>query len=335
MRLKDKLVLYLRLSRIHGAASESLLILIAAMIMGQTSILALFVLFCIGILYHIHVFVLNEYADIDVDRLSKDLKKKPLVSGDIPKNNARIIVVIAAITTIAITIVFFKSFSALLFLLLALLFGTLYDFYGKKIIGYSDTLIAASLSFIFLYGAGTVSEHLTTIIYIIAGMIFVAIIFANAVEGGLKDVDHDYLGGAKTLATLMGVTVNDGNLQISMRFRFFGCSLIGICFVLLLLLGYQPEIHLQEDEFGKTILIVVLSIIILVTSYRLLTLKKFDRAQIKRLYAVLNSTAGIMLLVLLVPLIGLVPTCILIIIPITWYVLFNIVLYGKPLQPLV
>lgn len=335
MRLKDRMLTYLRLSRVHAAASESLLVLIAALLMGQKDTNLLIILFVIGILYHVYLFVLNEYADIEVDKLSKDLTKKPLVSGDISPRSALGVVISAAIATFLLTIIFFQSVSAVLFLTLALIFGALYDFYGKKIIGYSDLLVAASLAFIFLYGAGTVSNQLTNIVYIIAGTIFVAIVFANAIEGGLKDVDHDYLGGARTLATIMGVTVKERALQITKRFRFFGYSLIGICFVLLLFLGYQDEVNLFGADYVKLTIIAVMIVVMLATSYKLLNLKIFDRTKIKRLYAILNSAGGVTLLIILVPLIGIEVTLILLVVPISWYVAFNIVLYGKPLQPVV
>jgi 4-hydroxybenzoate polyprenyltransferase len=335
MRLKDRMLTYLRLSRVHAAASESLLVLIAALLMGQKDTNLLIILFVIGILYHVYLFVLNEYADIEVDKLSKDLTKKPLVSGDISPRSALGVVISAAIATFFLTIIFFPSLAAVLFLTLALIFGALYDFYGKKIIGYSDLLVAASLAFIFLYGAGTVSNQLTNIVYIIAGTIFVAIVFANAIEGGLKDVDHDYLGGARTLATIMGVTVKERALQITKRFRFFGYSLIGICFVLLLFLGYQDEVNLFGADYVKLTIIAVMIVVMLATSYKLLNLKIFDRTKIKRLYAILNSAGGVTLLIILVPLIGIEVTLILLVVPISWYVAFNIVLYGKPLQPVV
>jgi 4-hydroxybenzoate polyprenyltransferase len=335
MRLKDKILTYLRLSRFHAAASESLLILIAALLMSQKDPLLLIILFCIGIIYHVYLFVLNEYADIEVDRLSKDLTKKPLVSGDISERSALVVVFFAAIVLYVLTIFFFLSFFALLFLTLALIFGALYDFYGKRIVGYSDLLVAASLAFIFLFGAGAVSNQLTNLIYIIAGMIFVAIVFANAVEGGLKDVDHDYLGGARTLATILGVKVVEGKLLMTTRFRLFSSSLIGICFILLFFLGYQSEVNLFGQEYVRLAITAAMVLVILVVSYRLLSLKIFDRTKIKRLYAILNSAGGIVLLIILVPLIGVYVTIILLVVPIAWYVFFNIILYGKPLQPVV
>lgn len=335
MRFKDKLVIFFRLSRLHGAASVSLLILIAALLNGQKDTSLLILLFFIGILYHVFLFVLNEYTDIEVDKLSKDLKKKPLVRGDISQRSALVIVFIAAIATTSLTIIFFMTLSALIFLMFALIFGTLYDFYGKKIKGYSDLLIGAALAFIFLYGAGAVTDQVTNMIYIISGLIFVAIVFANGVEGGLKDVDHDYLGGARTLATILGVKVKDEKLLIPMKFRIFGFSLIGICFFLLFLLVYQPEVNIFESDYVKLIIIVILIFCILTSSYELLTLKLFDRVKIKRLYAILNSAGGILLLIILVPLIGIQMTIILIIIPISWYIVFNIIFYGKPLQPVV
>jgi uncharacterized membrane-anchored protein len=76
-------------------------------------------------------------------------------------------------------------------------------------------------------------------------------------------------------------------------------------------------------------------LVILAVTYKLLTLKIFDRTKIKRLYAILNSAGGVVLLIILVPLIGIETTLVLLVVPISWYVVFNIILYGKPLQPVV
>jgi 4-hydroxybenzoate polyprenyltransferase len=333
MKKNNKIITYFRLARFHAAASESLLILIAALLMGLEDKLSLIMLFIIGLLYHVYLFVLNEYTDIEVDKKSKDLIMKPLVSGEIPKKHALIISISAAVICYIITIIFFQSLFALFLLTMAFIFGALYDYYGKKIKGYSDFLVAASLAFIFLYGAGAVSIYLTNLIYIIGFMIFLAIIFANAVEGGLKDVDHDYLGGAKTVATLMGVKVKDKKLIMTKKFQLFAISLICMCFILLILLGLQPEISLFDFEFLKLGIITFLVILILITSSLLITLKEFNRIKIKRLYAILNSAGGALLLIILVPLIGIEITIILLIVPIAWYLSFNIILYGKPMQP--
>jgi len=333
MDWKIKLVGYFRLMRFQSAASESLLFLIGALLMGQHDPWPLLILFCIGVLFHIYGFVLNDYADIEVDKKSVDLWKKPLVSGLIPKQHALIITFMAAVCTYILTIAFFYSVSSVLILSFALLLGGIYDYFGKKISHISDIFVAGAIAFTILFGASTVSSNITIIIYIISLMIFVGIVFANAVEGGLKDVDHDYLGGAKTIPTLLGVKVADGHLLMTKRFLAFAYGLIALCFLLLIFLFMQPAINFFDGDYLRQSIVGVLLVVILFVSFRFLSLSLFNRSKMKRLYATINSLAGVVLLITLYPFIGLEYLVILLLIPITWYVMFNTLLYGKPLQP--
>jgi len=332
--MKNKLLIYLRLSRFHSGASESLLLLVGALIMGQREIIPLVVLFFIGLLYHICGFVLNDYADIEVDKKSADLTKKPLVSGAVPKEHALIFAISAGVGTYILALIFFFSIFTFFLLTMAILLGGIYDFYGKKILGVSDFIIAGSLAFIFLFGASTSSMYLTTIVYLIGLAIFFGIVFANAIEGGLKDVDHDYLSGAKTLATALGVKVRDGCILYTNQFKAFAYWVVAMCFGFGLLISFQPEINLWRYDYLKPGVVIFFLVVIILAIYKLLHLQLFDRKKIKRLYAVINSAAGVVLLLMVYPLIGgLVITLILLVLPITWYIVFNIILYGKPLQP--
>jgi 4-hydroxybenzoate polyprenyltransferase len=319
--------------RIHSAASESLLILLGALVMGQHSLLLLAVLFAIGIFFHIDGFISNEYADIEVDRLSPDIQHKPLLRGDISKTHAMIVAWTSCIIVYLLTFIFFFSLLPILFLTSSILLGTAYNFYRKKIQNISDFAIAGSLAFLALYGASTVSPHLTLLSYIISGLIFFGIVFANVVESGLKDVDHDALGGRKTLATVMGVNVHDKSLHITKTFIGFAVSLIAVCYVLLIFLGFQPEIHFWSSGIFSYGVTIGLSIIILIGTYQLLRLRVFDRPKIKRLYVIIDTAAGALLLIMLLPFLGVETVVVLLIIPISWFIGFNLLLYGKPLQP--
>jgi len=303
--------------------------------MGSVNVNRLSLLFLMGILFHIYFFVLNDYGDLWVDKLSKDLKKKPLVSGDISPKSALVIALLAALIIYVFTIIFLLSFFTIVFLSLALIFGGLYDFYGKRVTGYGDFLVAIPLSLLFLFGASTVSNFFNNTVIITGFLIFFTCVVGNAVEGGLKDVDHDSSDGGKTLATMMGVKVIEGKLIITNLFRVFSYSFIGICLFFLVLLGLQPEINLFVSDYLRTAIVILLLIIALIGAIALLHLKVFDRVKIKRLYTVINSAAGALLLITMMPVLGLVLTLTLILIPISWYIVFNVAIYGKPFQPLV
>jgi 4-hydroxybenzoate polyprenyltransferase len=333
MSVKNRVLEYFRLLRFHSGAGTASILLIGSLIMGQRDPFLLIIVFFIGLLGHIYGFVLNDYVDIEVDKKSSDLKKKPLVSGTIPKEHALLIAFSACFCAYVLTIIFFPSLFSIFLLSSAAILSGIYDFLGKKIPG-SDFLLAGSFFFFCLFGASTMSMHFTSLTYIVCLLFFVDFIFLNAVEGGIKDIDHDYLAGAKTLATVMGVNVKEGRLLITKKFTAFAYGLKVIYIGLIILLGFQPELNLwYSDEYIIYIIVALLVIGIFITSYKFLHLPIFDRSRMKKLYGVLNSASLSLIIIMLLPLIGPWITLLLLLLPITWYMAFNFVLYRTLLQP--
>jgi len=331
--IKSRLFEYLRLLRLQTGAATASAPLIGALVMGQRDISLLVVLFIIGILYHIYGFVLNEYVDAEGDKKSSDLQKKPLVSGNILRKNARFIIIASCVCACALTIVFFPTLLPMLFLLLALALGGIYDVYGKKILG-SDFILGGSFFFIGLSGASTVSYQLTSLAYVVCLLYFVQIVFNNAVEGGLKDVGHDFLAGAKTLAVRMGVKIKEERLVVTKMFMVFSYGLRIVFIVLLGLLFFQQEVDLWSNKYVLHMVIVAfLAFILFFTLYAFLTPSRFDRSRLMKLFSVHEMSSYFMLLIVLSPLFGLQITMILLLLPSVWYLVFNVVLYGKLLQP--
>jgi len=334
MNLKNKLIGYLQLLRLQTAATTALTPVIGALTMGQRDIFLLFILFIIGFLYHIYGFVLNEYIDVDVDKKSEDLKKKPLISGIVPKSHALFIVLSSCFFICLITIYYFRFILPILFLLFAILFGGIYDFFGKKIPGL-DFVLGLGFFFICLMGASTVTYDFTILTYIVCSIYFIHITFMNSVEGGIKDADHDYLAGAKTIATIMGVSVKNQTLVITKKFLVFTCFLKFIFIGLIVLLFIQPEIGLfnYDKNIIQLIFIVFFCIVIFFTMYKFLKITLFDRQKLKKLFSFHEMSSYFVFIISLSSLIKLWSTVFLIFLPFFWYILFNFILYGKFLQP--
>ncbi len=331
--IKNNLLEYLRLLRFHTSAATASAPLIGGLIAGQREIIPLFVLLVIGILYHIYGFVLNEYIDIEVDKKSIELHKKPLVSGSIPVKHAGFIVLFSSIFACVLTIVIFQKLLPIIFLLFAIVLGGIYDVFGKRIIG-SDFILGIGFFFICLFGVSTFSSNFTTIIYIVCLAYFLHIVFNNAVEGGLKDVYHDSLAGAKTTATRMGVKVKEGKLIVTKKFLGFAyiINIIFIAFVFLLI--FEQNQHFSFDRYLVQIsILVILTAILLYSMYKFLHTKTYDRSKLKKLFSVHEMISYFMLLIALSPILGLEITLFLMLLPSTWYLIFNGILYGKFLQP--
>lgn len=331
---KNGILEYLRLFRMHAGAMEATIVLIGALLMGQRNFPSLSIIFLIGLSGHICGYVLNDYTDIEIDRRSSELREKPLVSGVIPKQHALIVAFLAGSGTYALTLVFFPSIPSILLLSSAAILAVIYDFFGKRFPGLSDFIVAGAIFSLLLFGASTVSTHFTGLVYIVGGSLFFDVAFINVVEGGLKDAAHDFISGAKTLAEALGVRVREGRLLITNRFKAFAYGVKATSIGLILLLGFQPEINLWfSDEYLIHIIVFLLTIVIVIFSHKFLSLSIFDRSQMKQLYSGLNAASGALTLIMLLPFLGLQITLVLILIPITWYTVFNLILYGKPLQP--
>ena len=336
MRVGSTILEYLRLFRFHAVSMETTIILIGALIMGQRDLLLLFIIFLIGFFGHICGYVLNDYADIEVDKISHELREKPLVSGTIPKNNALIIGFVTALISYILVIIFFPNILTILFLGLTTVLTIVYNFLGKKIPG-SDAIVAATVVMFFFMSASSLGKPLTNLVYIVGLIFLFDIIFINIVEGGLKDVDHDYLSGAKTLATVTGVKVTDGKLITTGKFLAISYTIRVIYIGMIIILGFQPEINLWPSINYPNIIVAIVAIIFMIIvifgSYKFLNLKLFDRSKMKKLYGGINAASGILYIVMLYPILGLEITLFLLLFPVTWYTVFNTILYGKPMQP--
>ena len=85
---------YMRLMRVPGIGALGLPPVIGAITVNNLSILTIIPLFMIGIFFCIFGFILNDYIDLDLDRHSKYLSRRPLVNGTISKRNSIIIMLI-------------------------------------------------------------------------------------------------------------------------------------------------------------------------------------------------------------------------------------------------
>ena len=333
MNFSERVLEYLRLFRFHAVSMETTIILIGALVMGQRDIWKLFIVFLIGLFGHITGYVLNDYADLEIDKKSIELKEKPLVSGRIPKSYALIAAMLSAVITYALTIYYFPYPWTISLLVLATLLTIIYDFYGKKIPG-SDFIVAGSIAVFCLFGASTVSSSFTSLIYLVCLVFFFDVVFINVVEGGLKDVDHDHFLRSKTLATVTGVRVEKNKLIITKKFLSFAYAFRGIHVFFIILLGFDPMLNIWlSDKYAIQIIAVIFIVMLLFGSYKFLHLKIFDRSKMKKLYGGVNAASGILLIVLLYPILGFTVALFLLLYPLMWYSAFNVLLYGKPLEP--
>ena len=285
----------------------------------------LFILFIIGIIKSIYGFVLNDYIDIEIDRLSKESEKRPLVTGTISPKNALTICILCVIITFLFAFLFFYNDSsffiyALVTIGFAAVIGTIYNVYGKKFVG-SDLFAASADALFVLVGAFLVTKNnmISIFTWIVFLLYFAQIFFMNAVVGGIKDSDHDYKFGVRNIAYRIGVRMSKKNqLNIPFGFKFFAFSIRFFSSVLI----FIPMVFFDKlYPIYQIIILLLLVFVTLLYTIKLLNTKIFDDSAMK-LLSVQGILRYMFVPLMLLSVIGIVYSFLLILVPILWYIFF-------------
>jgi len=331
----SKVAAYAKLLRIPGLGGLAIPPVIGALTVGIYDINILVILFIIGSLSAIYGFILNDYADVELDKLVKELQKKPLVSGEVSRKNALAISVFCIMFTFIFVFLLWRGmylddfkFAAVLSIITAGVLGSIYNLFGKKIVG-SDFLVAIAMAFVFLFGALAFGRP-TMLTWVIFILTFNQTIHMNAVEGGIKDSDHDYKMGVKNIAFASGVKVSGNKIVIPASFKIFGMGIR----VFSAFLVFIPFVFLNYDYYLWQIIILALAtLLVLYTSAKLITIKIFDRSKIRKFIGVQSYLRYSLVPIMLISIIGLTYSVILIIFPIIWYIVFTPLLKEELFKP--
>jgi 4-hydroxybenzoate polyprenyltransferase len=327
---------YAKLITINQWGVASLTAFYGALSTGTLDIIKLFLLIIIGVQATVFSSVFNDYCDVEVDSLSKGLKDKPLVKGSIPKKHALYISICAVLIAYIIIFyamyleIFVTSIMPIIAVTMALILGIIYDLYGKKIVG-SDFISSSAAAFFCLFGSLAVSEIIGGLTIIIIALVFLQIFFLNAITGGLKDADHDYLYGIKNIIYHLGVRVENDNVIITNPFKIITLLLRATSSFLL----FVPIIFLENFPYfiWQPILMILMLLVIYYSTIKMLNMKKFDRNQIRKMISIQEFLRYTIVPVMLFGFIGINIGLFLIIFPFLWFVVFNKLIYGSTLKP--
>jgi 4-hydroxybenzoate polyprenyltransferase len=332
----EKVIEYAKLITINQWGVASLTAFYGALSTGELDFIKLFLLVIIGIQATVFSSVFNDYCDIEVDSLSKGLKDKPLVKGSIPKKHALYISFFAVLIAYFIIFysmyldIFISSFKPILAVSLALILGILYDLYGKKILG-SDFISASAAASFCLFGVLVVSENISSLSIIIIALVFLQIFFLNAITGGLKDADHDYLYDIKNIIYHLGVRVVNNEIIITTPFKVITLFLRAVSSILL----FVPILFFNKFPYyiWQPILMILMLIVIFYSTIKMLNIKKFNRNEIRKMISTQEFLRYTIVPIMLFGFIGINMGLFLIIFPFLWFIVFNKLIYGSALKP--
>lgn len=329
---------YLKLARSFNAVLTGVSPVMGAVAMQEYNVGVLVVLFLIGFLGHSFGFVLNDILDFNLDNKSREISDRPLISGTISLKNAWIFAIgcLALAFVIAFALAYpSANFFPLVLMVVSAASIVVYNVISKKY-PFMDVFVGAGIFFFILYGAVAVSGSLSAVsdlAWIVCVLGTVQVMFMQIVAGGMKDIENDFLQGARTAAVRMGVRVNNGKLKVSRSFFAvaFVLQIVDIVLVFSPFFLFSSFSQISVLTYVQFALLGLISVLMLVLSYRLLTMKDFVRKQARKY---IGSHYMINFALVPVMLMTLNPYAILIaFMPALGFVLSNVVLHGTLLQP--
>jgi len=324
---------YIELTRLFNMGLTAIAPVLGALSMwnvGSLPLWKLLILFIIGSLAHIYGFVINDVIDIRLDKLSKDLYARPLVRGSITRKRAAVFAISCLIGSFLLSFVFFSDllgYAVLVFILLMAYFlATVYDIASKKYPG-MDLVVASAIFFLILFGASTIGTP-TRLVYVVALIGGIQVLFMNMINGAIKDIDHDKQGSANTVAIRLGAKVYAGVIALPVSFKTTGYLIeitrIALIFLPFVFLGLSAS--LWQISF-----LVLFEVLTFFSIYKLYSIKTFDRTRIRKLIGIIvifmYASVPIMLssLNIYIILVALIPPL--------WFFASNLVLHKTIFEP--
>ena len=330
--------LYLKLIRPYGMLFIGFTPFFGAIANGEFRILPLTILVIIGMLAHIFTFVQNDYYDTEIDRKSKYVSNRPLVTKGISKKTAITIFFSSFILSLILNIAFLFTVYSFFVLLLSFLCMTLYNKYSKRHFGMEYILSIGVFSY-GIFGALTVSNSISNLAIIISAVGFMHWLFSVGISANLKDVEFDTKLGIRTTPAVFGVHAKDKKLLIPVSFRLY-TYFIKIIHVLIAAL---PFILVYTSIFVYNLPIPGICFLIITISLFYLTKKILSTPISKRDNMLINIGLQEGLALLMIPVvltnilvdnIALLPTILLILLLIFWPLFWFRYLFGKKMIPL-
>jgi len=324
----DKFKEYAKLIRIQLLGASVTAVIGALSVKGGALEPSDFILlFVMGILGTIAGYVLNDYSDINIDKLSEELSNRPLVKGTISRRAALITIFSCMTINFIILFIFFCNTLPISIRIISVILGVTYNVFSKRIPG-SDFIVAGSMAMFCLFGAVAVSGNIQSLhdvgnlTWIVVSLVFVHVLFLNAIEGSLKDVKNDRKAGIKTFAIYLGVKTSE-KMHIPISFKAIAVLLN----ILTIILVFLPFLFFGLNFWiWQIICLIILLIGILWLTVKLLTIKSFDRKIIGR-YAVRQEVIRYSLVpIMLIGVIGMTWSLFLILLPLVWLLLFRCIL---------
>ncbi len=282
---------YLKLARISIVSLTALAPVMGSIAAGQLNLLNLFLLFLIGAFVHAFGMAQNDLVDYKLDRKSKEISDRPLISGKISIRNARLFAIGCIISVFALAeILSFitKELYSIFILIVTLLCVITYNVYGKKF-PFADVFLAIGMFFFILYGALSTKVSFSALSFLVWAICFLGaleMLAINVIQGGYKDAENDSMQGAKTGVLALGVKIAKNKIQIPNYFTALA-YLMQVLIIFVAFLPFLVDPYFASPDMLRYSILFLITIIGLSTFYithKYLSISKFDRGKIRMLF---------------------------------------------------
>lgn len=231
--MKEKTKAYIQLTRPYGYFI-TITIILGAICNNEFNLIPLLILLVIGLFIHMGLMVQNDYFDIEIDKKSKYVSKRPLVTGLVSEKSALFLWVFFFLLSIILSTVFFPKILSFISLIVSILLITLYNKYSKSFPG-MEYIAGGAAFFCVFYGALSVADTMAPLVLFVALLAFIKYVFNVGVSANIKDLRYDKQFDLKTTPMLFGVNIEDDVFYIPKKFVLYAfcikLTFIGIAMV--------------------------------------------------------------------------------------------------------
>jgi geranylgeranylglycerol-phosphate geranylgeranyltransferase len=201
MLIASKLKAYLLLIRPYGPV-----------IMGFTVVLGEYLaISCVPAIHELYLgfltaffltsaaFVLNDYMDIEIDRINSP--NKPLPKGILSKDSALIYWIL--LSTLALFFPLFLSIYVFFFAFFSFIISILYNVYGKKTGFLGNLMVSFCMAISIIFGAFIVDRSINQVSLVIFFLIFLSNT-GREITKGIADAEGDKRKNVKSVVLLVG-----------------------------------------------------------------------------------------------------------------------------------
>jgi len=285
---------------------------------------------------------LNDYFDLELDKMRGTVSNRPLIKGTISKKAALAFSYGTALGVFILATLITRSLLALAVLGSSVILVWAYNSFGKNFLGGGILMPAATFSFC-LFGALSVSPAMTfktvpPIAFIVCVLFFIQVHLGYNLVYSMTHLNmnqHNARVGSNTIAIALGLKAKDGRLIMPLNFMAY-VSAVQIIHIALVLWAYL-ELGLNVSYGGIPVWVMMLPLFVgkLYSFIRYLTLDSLDLDYIWRIRHIQEFCSYTLIPVMSLSIIGFKGALSLLLTIAVWGFTMRNVLFGHESHPFI